>query len=85
MRAPLLKSSLFIFAPSHPVCTAERRFARLLCAPVDLSASYVKEHFGVWESVLGFDLTPLVGLAAQRALDGPVITKARALPLREWD
>lgn len=55
-----------------------RRFARLYCAPVDLSQSYVKEHFGVWESVLGFDLTPMVGLAAQRALDGPIITKARA-------
>lgn len=43
---------------------------------MDLSKSYVKDHFGVWESVLGFDLTPMVGLAAQRALDGPVITKA---------
>lgn len=44
---------------------------------MDLSNSYAKEHFGVWENVLGFDLTPIVGLAAQRALDGPVITKAR--------
>ena len=49
---------------------------------MDLSESYVREHFAVWQDVLGFDLSALVPRAAERALlGGPVITHVRAAEL----
>ena len=72
---PGLFPSLWTAPPPPPRALS---WARLWCAPVDLSASYVRAHFSVWQDVSGFDLRAMVPLAAQRALRGPIITRVQA-------
>ena len=47
--------------------------ARVYAAPVDMS-SYAEEHFAFWSNVVGFDMSNMAVLAAQRALSEPLIT-----------